>query len=192
MKRGARWRATVLLRRPPLPSVTSTQRRHKHKHCKHDRRCTCKNNKVRTARRHARNHSISTAATTRKTTAPAPAAYSRKEFEERPGRLEGLGSNDGAANSNDATTPCCKRHIESTRILCTVRFLSFGHMAQCAVHALKSLACCARVTLASSPASHCKQCSCSRSLRSTRAAAPVLLAHAEVTKMIYVFNGSKT
>jgi hypothetical protein len=34
----------------------------------------------------------------------------------------------------------------------------FGPMAQCVVHALKGLACRARVTPASSPASHCKQC----------------------------------
>ena len=61
----------------------------------------------------------------------------------------------------------------------TTGYLSFHLMAQCAVHALKGLAYRARVTLASSPASHCKQCS-------ARAAAPVLLAHAEVT------IGSKT
>jgi hypothetical protein len=41
----------------------------------------------------------------------------------------------------------------------TVGYLRFGPMAQCVVHALKSLACRARVTPASSPASHCKQCS---------------------------------
>ena len=41
----------------------------------------------------------------------------------------------------------------------TVGYLSFGPMAQCVVHALKGLACRARVTPASSPASHCKQCS---------------------------------
>ena len=40
----------------------------------------------------------------------------------------------------------------------TVGYLSFGPMAQCVVHALKGLACRARVTPASSPASHCKQC----------------------------------
>jgi hypothetical protein len=37
--------------------------------------------------------------------------------------------------------------------------LSFHLMAQCVVHALKGLACRARVTTASSPALHCKQCS---------------------------------
>ena len=37
--------------------------------------------------------------------------------------------------------------------------LSFHPMAQCVVHALKGLACRARVTPARSPASHCKQCS---------------------------------
>ena len=41
----------------------------------------------------------------------------------------------------------------------TAGSLSFGPMAQCVVHALKGLACSARVTPASSPASHCKQCS---------------------------------
>ena len=44
-------------------------------------------------------------------------------------------------------------------ICCTAGYLSFGPMAQCVVHALKGLACRARVTPASSPASHCKQCS---------------------------------
>ncbi len=41
----------------------------------------------------------------------------------------------------------------------TAECLSFHPMAQCVVHALKGLACRARVTPASSPASHCKQCS---------------------------------
>ena len=41
----------------------------------------------------------------------------------------------------------------------TAGYLSFGPMAQCVVHALKGLACRARVTPAGSPASHCKQCS---------------------------------
>ena len=63
--------------------------------------------------------------------------------------------------------------------------LSFGPMTQCVVHALKGLACRARVTPASSHASHCKQGS---ALTSTRAAAPVLLAHAEVTKNIILFS----
>ena len=58
-------------------------------------------------------------------------------------------------------------------------------MAQCVVHALKGLACRARVALASSPASHCKR---SRRLRSTRAAAPVLLAHANVTENINILS----
>ena len=42
---------------------------------------------------------------------------------------------------------------------CTTGYLSFGPTAQCVVHALKGLACRARVTPVSSPASHCKQCS---------------------------------
>ena len=68
--------------------------------------------------------------------------------------------------------------------------LSFGPMAQCVVHALKDLACHARVTPASSPASHCKQCSAltARRLRFTRAVAPVLLAHDEVTENIKYFS----
>ena len=41
----------------------------------------------------------------------------------------------------------------------TAGCLSFRPMAQCVVHALKGLACCARVTPASLSASHCKQCS---------------------------------
>jgi hypothetical protein len=41
----------------------------------------------------------------------------------------------------------------------TAGYLRFHPMAQCAVHALKGLACRARVTPASSPSSHCKQCS---------------------------------
>ncbi len=69
----------------------------------------------------------------------------------------------------------------------TTGCLSFHHMAQCAVHALKGLAFRARVTPASSHASHCKQGSALTS------AAPVLLAHADVTKNHNMFfNGSKT
>ncbi len=45
----------------------------------------------------------------------------------------------------------------------TTRYVSFGPTAQCVVHVLKGLACRARVTPASSPASHCKQCSASTS-----------------------------
>ena len=57
-------------------------------------------------------------------------------------------------------------------------------MAQCVVHALKGLACRARVTQASSRPSPCMQAQRSRHLRSTRAAVPVLLAHANVTENI--------
>ena len=49
--------------------------------------------------------------------------------------------------------PGCLRHN------ITAGYLSFGPMAQCVVHALKGLACRARVAPACSPASHCKQCS---------------------------------
>ncbi len=66
-------------------------------------------------------------------------------------------------------------------------YLSFGPKAQCVVHALKGLAYRARAIPASSPASHGKQCSA----LTTCAAAPVLLAHAEVTENIF-FNGPKT
>jgi hypothetical protein len=58
--------------------------------------------------------------------------------------------------------------------------LSFHRMAQCDVYALKGLACRARVTPASSPALHCKQCSALMS-PSLNAAAPGLHALAEVT-----------
>ncbi len=66
----------------------------------------------------------------------------------------------------------------------TARYLSFGHMAQCVVHARKGLAPRARVTPASylprtgGTASSAQR---SRRLRSTRVAAPGLLAHAYVT-----------
>ncbi len=78
-------------------------------------------------------------------------------------------------------------------LLLTAGFLSFGPMAQCAVYALKGLAF-ARVPLrlARLPrtASTAQR---PRRLRSTRAAALVLLAHAEVTKNVtYSFNESKT
>ena len=60
---------------------------------------------------------------------------------------------------------------------------SFGPMAQCVVHALKGLACRARATPASSPASHCKHRDGSVALRplpcvrATLVAAPVSFAH---------------
>ncbi len=72
-------------------------------------------------------------------------------------------------------------HNWMIRVL-TVEYLRFHSMVQCVKHALKGLACRAR---ASSPASHRKQ-------RSAHAAVPVLLAHAEVTRSIIFFNGSKT
>ncbi len=53
-------------------------------------------------------------------------------------------------------------------------------MAQCAVHALKGLACRVRATPASSPASHCKQ----RSVLTS----PSLHARADVTKNIIFFK----
>ena len=45
-----------------------------------------------------------------------------------------------------------------TRPVCTARCLGFQYLAQCVGHALRDLACCASSTLASSRASHCKQC----------------------------------
>ena len=73
----------------------------------------------------------------------------------------------------------------------TAGYLSFHPFAQCVVHALKCLACRARVTPASLPASHCRRCTALsrlRRLRFTRVAAPVLLAHAEVTKNHNIFQ----
>ena len=67
----------------------------------------------------------------------------------------------------------------------TAGYLSFGPMDQCVVHALKGLACCACVTPAGSPASHCKQCS---ALTSPSLHAPVLLAHANVTENMNIFQ----
>jgi hypothetical protein len=64
-------------------------------------------------------------------------------------------------------------------------------MAQCVVHALKAWRSRARVTPASSPASQARTASSaqrSRRLRSTHTAAPVLLAHADVTKNIKYFS----
>ncbi len=83
---------------------------------------------------------------------------------------------------------CCVNQSVRTHHRHTAGCLSFHHMAQCVVHALKGLACRARVTPASSPASHCKQCSALTSLRSTRAAAQVLIAHADVTKNTTYFS----
>ena len=71
----------------------------------------------------------------------------------------------------------------STSLFCacychsTAGCLSFHPMAQFVVQPLKGLACSARITPASSPALHCKQCSALTS------PAPGLLAHAEVTKI---------
>ena len=69
----------------------------------------------------------------------------------------------------------------------------FHLMAQCAVHVLEDLACRAHLTPATVPrlprtASSAQR---PRHLCSTREAAPVLLAHTEVTLTIkYFFNGS--
>ena len=65
---------------------------------------------------------------------------------------------------------------------CTARCLSFHPMAQCVVHALKGLACRARVTLSLRQARlprTVNSAQCSRRLRST---------HAEVTKNITLFS----
>jgi hypothetical protein len=58
-------------------------------------------------------------------------------------------------------------------------------MAQFVVHALKGLARRARVTLASSPASHCKQCS--RRLRSTREASQAF-ERTQKSQKHYIFS----
>jgi hypothetical protein len=50
-------------------------------------------------------------------------------------------------SENQVSMPAC--------IASATGYLSFHPMAQCGVHALKGLACRARVTPASSPASHC-------------------------------------
>ncbi len=72
------------------------------------------------------------------------------------------------------------------RVLHALKGLACFHsMAQCVVHVLKGLACRARATLASRTASSAHR---SRRLRSTRAAAPGLLAHAEVTKNTTIFQ----
>ena len=54
---------------------------------------------------------------------------------------------------------CHNRMKVARRSHGTAGYLSVGPTAQCVVHALKGLACRARVTSATSPASHCKQCS---------------------------------
>jgi hypothetical protein len=68
----------------------------------------------------------------------------------------------------------------------------YGSDAQCVVHALKGLACHARVTPASSPASHCKQCSAltSPSLHARGCASPSGAHRGH--KNILFFNGCKT
>jgi hypothetical protein len=67
----------------------------------------------------------------------------------------------------------------------TMGYLSFGPMAQCVVHALKGWLA-ARVSLRQARLPRTAQRS--RRLRSTRAAATVLLAHANVTKNIKYFS----
>ena len=60
-------------------------------------------------------------------------------------------------------------------------------MAQCVVHALKGLA--VSLRLARLPPSRtASSAQRSRRLRSTRAAAPVLLTHADVTKTLNIFQ----
>ncbi len=88
----------------------------------------------------------------------------------------------------------CSLCFSGEEILNTVTtgYLSFGHMAQYVVHALEGLACRARVTPASSPAAPASSAQRSRRLRSTLAATPVLLAHAEVTKNIIFFQWVQT
>ena len=79
---------------------------------------------------------------------------------------------------------------QTVRVRChTAGYLSFGPMAQCVVHALKGLACRAHVTPASSPASHCKQCSALTSPSPhVRGCASPSRALAEVTENIIYFS----
>jgi hypothetical protein len=78
------------------------------------------------------------------------------------------------------------------RVRYTAGYLSFHPMAQCVVHALKGLACRARVTPASLPASHCKQCSAltSPSLHAHSCASPSRARRGHKKHNIF-FNGSK-
>ena len=103
---------------------------------------------------------------------------------EREAHRQQLAEDARAADAPIAVTP----HLGARLTTGTAGCLSFGPMAQCIVHALKGLACRARVTPASSPASHCKQYSALTSPSLHRAAAPVLLAHAEVTENIIFFQ----
>ena len=84
------------------------------------------------------------------------------------------------------------RHKQNTFIF-TVRYDggTAGPMAQCVVHALEGLACRARVTLASSPVSHCKQCSAltSPSLHARGCASPSRVCLGS-QKTYYFSNGS--
>jgi hypothetical protein len=61
-------------------------------------------------------------------------------------------------------------------------------MAQCDVHALKGLVCLARATRLARLPRAASSAQRSRRLRSTRAAASGLLAHAEVTKYLIFFQ----
>ncbi len=72
-----------------------------------------------------------------------------------------------------------------TAVPCVTRF---HPMAQCDVHALKGLACRARVFRLARMPRTANRAQRSRRLSSTHAAAPVLLAHAEVTKNINIFS----
>ena len=75
----------------------------------------------------------------------------------------------------------------------TFEYRSFRPMAQCVVHALKGLACRARATPASSPASHCKQYSAltSPALHARGCTSPSRARHGHKNYNI-CFNGSKT
>ncbi len=107
--------------------------------------------------------------------------------------------------SAQACSPCfvrrmrvCDRVVAKTqsfvraRATLTAGYLSFGPMAQCVVHALKGLACRARFTPASLPASHCKQCSAltSPSLHARGCASPSR-ARCGKTSIIYFSVGPK-
>jgi hypothetical protein len=84
---------------------------------------------------------------------------------------EGTGADALKPLQRDQQCQFCSRTLLSHRVP------KFHPMAQCVVHALKGLACRARVTPASSPASHCSALT-----------SPSLHAHAAVTKSIVFFQ----
>ncbi len=100
------------------------------------------------------------------------------------------------AYSGACSLPCCQvwfpansiRLSQEVRYQPTAGYQSFGPMARCVVHALKGLACRARVTPVSLPAAPASRARRSRSLRSTLAAAPGLRAHAHSLSILRSSN----